>query len=148
MSLNSAEGNAALRNCGKAGIFRLAHFLDEAAALFGGDFERAREPAGERAIEERIADQKHHKDGEEGNSHRPQNHFCFEASAEMLAAAFGGKSKDGTEENQDKDQQKCGNKRRNCVERKNVAPGARLNVERAESENGSEQQRKKDTTEN
>jgi hypothetical protein len=111
--------------------------------LFGGDFERAREPAAESAIEERVADEKHEDDGEERKRHRADDHFRFEARAELVFAAFGPEAKDGAREDEAEDEERGSDEAGNRVQPHDRAPvaGFDRNVERSEGEDGGEEKR-------
>ena len=119
-----------------------AEIVHQRLRLFGGDFERAREPAAERAIEQGIADEKHEDDWQEREGHRADDHLRFEARAELIFAAFGPEAKDGTREDQAEDEQRRGDETGNAKQTHDGAPTARFerNVERAEGEDGGEQE--------
>src|SRR5262249_46876103 len=125
---------------GEALAFGLRHFLLQSAALVGGDFDGARKPAGEGAVEQRVADKKHEEHRQQRNNNGADNHFAFATGAEWLAAAFGPRAEDGAGDDQSEKNERCGNERGNSVEGENVAPTARFEgrIKRAERENGSE----------
>ncbi len=77
-------------------MLSVGHFLLKGVALFGGDFDGAWEPAGESAIEKRVAHEKHENNGKERDGDSADDHFGFEASTELFAAALGPETDDGT----------------------------------------------------
>jgi hypothetical protein len=84
---------------GKTCKFSVRHFLLQGAALFGGNFNGAREPAGEGAVQERVAHEKHEDDGQERDGDCADHNFGSQASAELLAAALGPQAEDGAGNN-------------------------------------------------
>src|SRR5580698_9974916 len=120
-----------------------AEIVHQGLRLLGGDFERAREPAAERAIEQRIADDKHEEDREERERHGADDHLRFEAGAELIFAAFGPEAKDGAREDEAEDEKRGGDEAGDGVQPHDGAPvaGFERNVERAEGEDSGEEKR-------
>ena len=116
--------------------------VHERLRLLGGDFERAREPAAERAVEQGIADEKHEHDGQERKGHRADDHLCFEAGTELIFAAFGPETEDGAREDEAEDEKRGGDETGNGVQPHDGAPVAGFDgdVERAEGEDGGEEE--------
>src|SRR5882762_4636560 len=83
----------------KAIMLGTRHFLLQSAALFRGDFDGARKPASEGAIEKRVADEKHEEDWEQRDGDSANDHFGFKAGAKLLAASFSPETENCTEEN-------------------------------------------------
>ena len=125
---------------------RVAEIVEEHLRLLGSNFEGAGKPAAQRAVEKRVADKKHEEDGEQRYGHGADDHFRFEARAELVFAALGPEAHDGADEDQSKDQQGGGDEAGHRIEGHNIAPVFRLewNVERAEGEDGGEQQGEKE----
>ena len=69
--------------------------VHQSLGLFGSDFERAREPAAQRAVEKRVADKKHEDYRKKRKRHGADDHFGFEARAQLLLAAFRPEANDG-----------------------------------------------------
>jgi len=117
--------------------------------LFGGDFEGAREPAAESAIEQGIADEKHEDDGQERERHCAYDHFRFEAGAELVFAAFGPEAKDGAREDEAEYKERSGDEAGDGVKPHDGAPvaGFEGDVERAEGEDGGEKESDGDAAE-
>ena len=110
--------------------------------MFRCDFDGAREPAGESAVEQGVADKKHKEHREQGNGRGADDHFRFEASPELLAAVFHPETKKCAKQNKKKNDEGSGNERRNGVERQILAPVTRIEggIERAQSEHRGEEQ--------
>ena len=109
--------------------------------MFSGNFEGAGKPAGERAIEERVADEEHEDDRQKRDAHGANEHFGLEADAKLFAAAFEPETENGAGEDEAKDDECCGDKRRNGVKSEEVAPAFRLerDIERTEREDSGEE---------
>ena len=118
-----------------------AKVVEKFLRFLGGDFERAREPAAEGAVEQGIADEEHKGDGEEGDGGGAEDHFGFEAGAELIFAALRPEADDAAREDEAEDEKRGGDEAGDGVEGDDFAPGLRLegNVERAESEDGGEE---------
>ena len=92
--------------------------------MFGGDFDGTRKPAGEGAIEERVADEKHEENGEKGDSYCANDHFGFEAGAELLVAAFRPEAKNSAKNNEKENYEHCRDEAGNSIKRQVFAPVA------------------------
>src|SRR6266446_151467 len=125
----------------------VAEIVQELLRFFRGDFERPGEPATEGAVEQGIAHKKHEYDGEKRDGGCAENHLGFETGAEVVLASLGPQADDAPRENQAENEQGGGDEAGDRIESDNFAPGLRFerNVQRAESENGGEQEGDKDT---
>ncbi len=61
------------------------------------------EPAGESAVEERVAYKEHEDYRKKGKGDGADDHFGFEAGAKLFAATLGPEAKDGTGDDQGED---------------------------------------------
>ena len=122
-----------------------AQIVQEFLSLVGGHLERSGEPQQQAAIHQRVADDEHEHDRENGNGHCANNHLGLKASAKLLSAAFRPESQDGAREDEAKDEKCCSDKTGDGVERHHGAPALRLKwyVERSEGEDGGQEQRQK-----
>ena len=119
-----------------------AKIVQEILRFFGGDFEGPGEPAAEGAVEQGIADEEHEDDGEQRDGGGAEDHLGFEAGAEMIFAALGPQAHEAAGEDEAEDEQGGGDEAGDRVEGDDFTPGLRLegDVERAEGEDGGEEQ--------
>src|SRR5258708_32070016 len=82
----------AAREGRQAWNLRLAEIGQEVLRLLGSDFKRPRKPTAERAIQQGITHEEHENDRKERQSHGADDHFSFEACAELLLTPLGPKS--------------------------------------------------------
>src|SRR5262249_24473297 len=95
--------------------FGSSHFLNQRGALLRGNLKGAWEPARKGTVQKGIADKKHKKNREQGNSHRADDHFRFETRTELLTAALGPKPERGAKDNERKNNEECGDEGRNRI---------------------------------
>ncbi len=81
-----------------------AHFGDEAATLFAGDFERLGEPDIHGAIDKRIAEEEQENDGKKGNAHGAKDHFGFYARTKDPSTVLGPEANQVADEDESKDE--------------------------------------------
>src|SRR5579872_1643873 len=126
------------REIAQAGQRTAPEIVHQRLGLFRSDFEWAREPAAESAVQQRIADEKHEDDRKERERHRADDHFCFEARAELVFAAFSPEAKDSAREDETEDEKCRSDEAGDGVKPHDGAPVARFegNIERTECENG------------
>ncbi len=94
-----------------------AQIVQKFLRLLGSNFQRAGEPAAQRAIEQRIADEKHEEHGEQRQSHRADDHLGLETRTELFFAALRPKAQHRAHENHEKYEKCCGDETGNRVKR-------------------------------
>src|SRR6267378_648692 len=122
---------------------RASQIIQELLRFLRSNLERFGKPEQQTSINQRVADDEHEDDRQERNGHSSQNHFRFEASAELFSAAFYPKPQRGAREDKSEHEERSGNETRHGIEH----PALRFegHVQRAERENSREQQRQQDS---
>ena len=136
----------ATRQRPQARKLRLAEIREELLRLLGSDFQRPRKPTAKGSIQKRITHEEHKDDREQRETHGADNHFRFEARAELVFASFGPQANHASNEDEAEHEQRGDDETRNGIEGHDLPPIFRFkrNVEGPKRENCCEKKRKED----